>query len=318
MIENTLNILFVIIITIVILLYLDNLFLSQDSKFYNKRHEQKIFEDANFKYDLFKRGAIIDVKNTDLIEIPLEYKGVKITQIDIKRKLYVNKFILSENINYIVNLDLQANEVVSNSSNFTTHDGAIFDIFNNVIVIYSEKSKDELFNLACNYSIHKLALNKFSNALYNQFVLYNGLYDLRFSKPYYEHSEDLYAIVPSRINGIEVESISINYAHVKELYIPASVKRVIIEKKSDFERLKISDSNKELVIFNNSLLQKNTGIYVNDRFNTFNLTNTENKKDFKANYRLFNRKYLLFKENSYKYSLVANDLQTDINNSIID
>ena len=302
--ETVLNILFVIIIIIVIMQYLFELLLNDDSSYQKKRHKKKIFEDANFKYDLYNGGVIKDVKNYVTIDIPEFYNNTIINCIDIDRNIVCETFIIGKNINHIKQLKLKCEKVISNSPNYTIKDDAIFDKYNNLIVIFKEKTKEELFNYAKNYSIGKQALFYFSNALYNQFVLYERLYDLRFSKPYTEKNEELYAIIPSRINGIMVESISINYANVKYMFIPSTVKRVIIEKKSEFNHLIIDNSNPNLIIFNNTLLQKNTGLFVNDKINTFNLINTENKKDFKSNYKLFNRKYLLFNKYKYTYSVL--------------
>ena len=135
------------------------------------------------------------------------------------------------------------------------------------------------------------------------------MFDIRYSKPYYEKEEKLWAIIPLKVNEKNVQSISINFSSVDYLYLTKNVERVIIEKKSVFNTINIEEDNNYLTIYKNSLLYKPTQIFINDGVNTFNKEGMNNQKDFQSDYRLLNRKRLDFKKIVDVRIEFASDLQ---------
>lgn len=304
-------IVFSIVILYDVLSYLYELFCSDSSKRMQKKKLEYIKKDFNFEYDLFKRNAIIKCFNKETIDTYASIDNRIIDVIDIKDEVICETFIIGENIKVIANLNLKANKVISYSK-YTVKDDAIFDPLGNLVIIYKDKTKEELKELASKHSISKKALKYFSNASYLQFALYKKKYELRFSKPYYETFEDLYAIVPDVIENKYVEAICINYSSVLKLNIPKNVKRVVIEKKSNFNNLVIDKDNYNFVILNNTLFDISKNTFVNDGFNTFNYFDTENKKTLIKEYKRLSKNYLKVKKSNLEYRVeheVASDLQ---------
>jgi len=301
----------VLIIIYDIISYIYDLFFDKSSKKQIELHKKSIVSDANFKYDFYKRNAIIDAYNFSKIDTDVTFNNKVINMIDINRELTCDEFIIGSNITVISNLRLKAKNVESKSKYYYVKDGCVFDYLDNLVIIFEDKNAEELIQIANKYSVSKKALSYFSNAKYNQFALYKNMFELRFSKPYYENEENLEAICPNVIEGHKVEALSINYSNCKNLYISKNIERIVIEKKSQFECLKINEANPNFVIFNKTLLNKNTGIFVTDGINTFNLIGVENKSNLESNYRLMNKHYLNFKDNIYCYTMsnqTANDL----------
>lgn len=304
-------VIFSIIILYDILCYLYELFLSDNSKRMQKKKLTYIKKDSNFEYDLFKRNAIIKVFNKNIVDTNAIIENRTIDVIDIKEEVICDTFIIGENIKVITNLNLKANNVISYSK-YKVEDDAIFDPLGNLLIIYKDKTKDELKELANKYSISKKALKYFSNALYLQFALYKKKYEIRFSKPYYETDEDLYAIVPDTIENKFVEAICINYSNVLEINIPKRIKRVVIEKKSYFHNLTIDKDNYDFVIINNTLFNITENTFVNDGFNTFNYVEIENKKSLLREYKKLSKNYFKLNKLTCEYKMIselASDLQ---------
>lgn len=307
-------IVFAIVVLYVLLSYLAEVFLSESSYFQEKKKEQLIINDSNFKYDLYKRSAIIDAYSNDIIDTNVKYNDIIINIIDINNKIECDTFIIGENINIINNLNLKANKVISNSKYYTVLDDCIFDVNNNLYIIYKDKNKDELKELASKYSVSKKALKYFTNAKYAQFALYKKLFEIRFSKPYYDLEDDLEAIVPNVINNKNVEAICINYSNVVDINIPKNVERIVIERKSCFNNLIIDEENKNFLIYNKSLLNIKTNTFVNDSFNTFNLIGCDNKKNINHIYKRLSKSYFKLNKLTLNYRIetnkeVASDLQ---------
>ena len=288
-------ILMAIIVVVDIYFYFENLWFSPDSTYQINKRNLNIINESGYKYDLYNRFAVVDVPNLLTIEIKDSINNTNINEIDIDRKISCDRFIIGKNILLITKLDLSCNELISYSKDYIVKDDMLFDKFNNVVLIYKQKSREELFEIAHKYSIRRDALRYFTNALYYQFVFYKGLFDIRYSKPYYDKNEDLWAIVPTKVNEKTISSISINYSNVDYLYLGKDIERVIIEKKSSFNNLVIDKENKFLTIYNNSLLDKENLIFINDGFNTFNKNGMKNQNDFKAKYKKLNHKLLSFK-----------------------
>lgn len=308
-------IVFAIIITYDVLSYLYALFFSNDSKRIKQKRAENIIKDSNFEYDLFDRNAIINAFNHDVIDTNITINNKIINIIDIKNDIFCDTFIIGKDIKLITNLNLKANNVISNSKLYTVKDDAIFDLNDNLIVIFKDKTKEELKFLASTYSISSKALKYFTNAKYAQFAVYKKKQELRFSKPYYDKNEDLEAIVPDVINNKYVEAICINYANVLDVNIPKHVSRVVIEKKSNFKNLNIDKENYNFVIYNNSLLDINNNMFVNDGFNTFNYIDIDSKKNLVFIYKRLSRNYFNLNKLTLDYRLesdrseVASDLQ---------
>ena len=93
-------IVFAIVVLYVLLSYLAEVFLSESSYFQEKKKEQLIINDSNFKYDLYKRSAIIDAYSNDIIDTNVKYKDIIINIIDINNlsKYNLNRAII-DNIN---------------------------------------------------------------------------------------------------------------------------------------------------------------------------------------------------------------------------
>ncbi len=308
-------IVFAIIITYDILSYLYALFFSNDSNRIKQKRAENIIRDSNFEYDLFDRNAIINAFNQDVIDTNITINNKVINIIDIKNEILCDTFIIGKDIKLIINLNLKAGNVISNSNLFKVKDDAIFDLNDNLIVIFKDKTKEELKYLASSYSISSKALKYFTNAKYAQFAVYKKKQELRFSKPYYDKNEDLEAIVPDVINNKYVEAICVNYANVLDINIPKHISRVVIEKKSNFKNLNIDDENYNFVIYNNTLLDINNNMFINDGFNTFNYIDTENKKNLVFIYKRLSRNYFKLNKLTLNYHLesntseVASDLQ---------
>lgn len=311
---NSTIILYIILILLILynlLNYLYELLCSDNSKRMQKKRLEYIKHDDKFEYDLFKRNAIIKTFSNTIVDTNVMIDNRVIDVIDIKDEVVCDTFIISENIKVIANLNLKANNVVSYSK-YTVKDGGIFDPLGNLLIIYEDKTKEELKDLALKYSISKRALKYFSNASYLQFALYKKKYELRFSKPYYETQEDLYAIVPNIIDNKYVEAICINYSNVLEINIPKYVKRVVIEKKSCFHNLIIDKENYDFVIINNTLFNIPKNTYVNDGFNTFNYIGIDNKKTLIREYKRLSKNYFKLNKLTLDYKMVlevASDLQ---------
>ena len=307
--ELIIYILFCVVIIIDIYFYLENIFNSPDSKFFKKKINKNIIEDSNYKYFKSDTLTLLDVPNINKIAIKDEYLNLNITQINIERKVECDLFEIGENVNNIIKLDLHANYVISHSKDITVENDLILDKFHNVICIFKDKSKEELIDIAKNYSIRRDALRYFTNAKYYQFSEYKKLFDIRYSKPYYDKLETLWAIVPNKVNEREIGSISINFNIVDDIYIFKNVERVIIEKKSEFNNLFIDKTNNYLAVYHNSLVYKKNQMFVSDGLNTFNKVGFNNQKDIKSDYKVLSRKYI----NTYKIKeyVVANDLQIE-------
>ncbi len=311
---NSTIVLYIILIIIIlynVFTYLYEILWSDDSKRMQSKRLEYIKKDSNFEYDLFKRSAIIKCFNNDVIDTNVKVENTTIDILDIKDEIVCDTFIIGENIKVISNLNLKANNVISYSK-YTVKDDAIFDPLGNLLIIYKDKAKEELKELACKYSISKKALKYFSNGVYLQFAQYKKKYELRFSKPYYDTKEDLYAIVPSVIENKYVEAICINYSNVLEINIPKSVDRVIIEKKSWFHDLSIDNENYNFVIINNTLFDISKNTYVNDGFNTFNYIGVDNKKALIREYKHLAKNYFKLNKLTLEYRTeneVASDLQ---------
>lgn len=301
-------ILIVILVLVDIFLYIDEILNNPSSKIYKAKIEKKTFIKNGYKYILDENYVVIDVPNDQIIEILDEIENKKITNINLDKTVICTKFIIGTNINVIAKLDLKCEEVENKSVNFKIEDGIIFDKFNNVICIFKEKQKEELFEIAKKYSIRRDALRYFTNAKYYQFVYSKGMFDIRLSKPYYDNNEHLFAIIPNKVNEKEIDSVTINFNYIDYLYLPKTVKNVLVEKKCEFDNLDIDKSNNYLTIYKNSLLNKNTLCFITDGFNTLNKIGTTNKTDVKCNYKRLSRNYT--KLNKFMtYVLVANDLQ---------
>lgn len=299
-------ILYTILILVIlydVLAYLYDLFYSENSKYTMQKHLSNIETTYPFTYDLFKRNAITKIESSSIIIIPETYKDRPINELDIKELVKCDKFIISKNINFINNLNLDADEVISNSLTYKVVDNLILDKYNNVICIFKNRKLDNLKEIAKTYSISKRALHYFSNAKYLQFAKYKGLYEFRISKPYFDTNEEVFAVVPEKIDNNIVEAISVNYAIVNLINIPSYCKRFVIEKKSCYKNLVIDPKNQYFVIVNHSLLNKNEEIFVNDNINTFNLINTINQKSFLHPYRKIHKKYLNFHNNVLEYRI---------------
>lgn len=301
-------ILLVILILVDVYLYIEEIVNNPSSKIYKAKLEKKTLYKNGYKYILDENYIVIDVPNDKVIEILDEIENKKITNINLDKTIICTKFIIGANINLITKLDLKCEEVENKSENFKIQDGIIFDKFNNVICIFKEKQKVELFEIAKRYSIRRDALRYFTNAKYYQFVYSKGMFDIRLSKPYYDNNEHLFAIIPHKVNEKEIDSVTINFNCIDYLYLPKTVKNFVVEKKCEFDNLDIDKSNNNLTIYKNSLLNKNTSCFITDGFNTLNKIGTINKSDVKCRYKRLSRNYT--KLNKFmSYVLVANDLQ---------
>jgi len=292
-----LYILFVFLILIDIYFYIDNLYFDSNSKYQQNKRLNHIYTESGYKYDLYQRSAVIDVPNLIKIEICANVNNKDITEIDINREVNCDQFIIGKNIKFINKLNLICSSVVSYSDEFRVENGIIFDKFSNIVVIFKEKERNELIELAEKYSVRRDALRYFTNAKYYQFVLYKGLYDIRYSKPYYDKNENLWAIVPEKVNQNVISSISINFSLVDFLLIGPAIERIIIEKASNYKEIIIDKENKYLTIFKDSLYDKVNECYINDKFNTFNKVGTKNKIGFKPKYIKLNHKLINYEKN---------------------
>lgn len=301
-------ILLIILIIVDIILYIDNLINDTSSSFYKNKIQKRMLVKDNIIYLKEDFYTVIDLSEKDKIEIIDEINGIKVTCINLDKKIICDTFIIGKNILNIQKLDLYANKVISNSDNIKVQGDFILDKFDNIVCIFKEKTKEELLEISKNYSIRRDALRYFTNAKYYQFVYTKGLFDIRYSKPYYDTNEHLFAIVPLRVNEKTIDSVTINFNIIDYIYLPKTVKRVVIEKKTEFEDIEIDRANNSLAIYKNSLLYKNNKLYINNNFNTLNKVGTENKKDINSTYKTLSRKYLsINKINGYK--ILANDLQ---------
>ena len=289
----------IILYTILIILIIYDIFVYFYDAFFgpnsNKELVKKknlIIKDGIFTFDFYKRNAIIDVIDADIIEIPKSYNNKYINVIDINRKINCKKFIISENINVINNLKLNANEVISLSNSYHVIDNMILDKFDNVITIFKDVNQDTLLNIAKKYSISRKAIHYFSNAKYVQFGKYKGLYEFRISKPYYDESKDAFMIVPDVIDSLKVEAIAINYEYITYLNIPKNISRVVVETNSVFKKLEIDKGNSNYVIFNKALLDCEKSMFINNFGNIFKCVNSNFNPPVRKEYRRINRKYL--------------------------
>ncbi len=301
-------ILLIILIIVDIVLYLDEILNNPSSKIYQNKINKNTIVMNGYTYIKDDIAIAIDVPNDNKICISNIVLDKKIETINIKKQIICEEFIIGENVNTIVFLDLKCSKVISKSKNFSVNNGIIFDKFNNVICIFKEKSFDELKGIANNYSIRRDALRYFTNASYHQFVYFKGLFDIRYSKPYFNTNEHLFAIVPNRVNEKEIDSVTINFSYIDYIYLPSTVKRFVIEKKCEYDKFVIEKNNNYLTLYKNSLLYKKTQCFVSDGVNTLNKIGFSNQKDIKCNYKILSRNYS--KINKLKDCIfVANDLQ---------
>ncbi len=307
--ENTIfYIILVILMIFDILLYVDELINNPESKIYKKKINNITRYIEGYKYLLNDDGVVLDVPKSEIIEIKDEIENKPITYIDIEKQVICKKFIINSNVNVIIKLDLKCEEVEIRNQNFKVENDIIFDKFDNVICIFKEKTFDELFEIAKKYSIRRDALRYFTNAKYYQFVYLKGMFDIRLSKPYYDTNEHLFAIIPSKINEKEIDSVTINFNYIDYLYLPKTIKHFVVEKKCEFNCLIIDKSNNYLTIYKNSLLNKATACYISDGLNTLNKIGCENQNDLKCKYKILSRNYC--KANKIiGCAIVANDLQ---------
>ena len=257
---NMSDILYTIIISflfiLVIYIYIYFLYNTKGTYFYNKKistHNVKInYKDNHFHFNFLDHFIIDDIKIfNDYVEIPDMINNRFVEVLDISKEISCNTLILPTNLKEIVNLKLEAKEVISNSKHFKIVDNLILDKNDNVVCIFKKLKRSELIEIANKYSIARNALYNFTNAIYYQFTNYKGLHDLRLSKPYNDSNEELSIILPKMINNQELESVTINYALVDYMYISSNIKRIIIEKNSQFVEIEIE--NDRFSILNDKL-----------------------------------------------------------------
>ena len=249
---NVSDILFTILISFlflcVVYVYIYFLYNTKDTRFYKsyflKHHASYEFKNSIFDFSYEDKYIITNIhSNNDEIEIPDLINNRPVQVLDVKDEIFCDTFIIPSNLRLIINLNLHASKVISNSNYFKVLNDMILDNNNNVLVIFKNKTKDELIEISQNYSISRNLMYKFTNAIYFQFVNYNKLNDLRLSKPYDDKNENLFIIVPKKINNLEVESLSINYSNIEYMYISQNIKRIILEKKVEFEKIDVNNPN---------------------------------------------------------------------------
>lgn len=245
----------IIFILDILIIYVDPI-ISKKRKdvFNNKVSASKIYvnEGKNLiEFETYPNKVLTNFKGEN-ITIDAEY-------INIKEESTCNNLVL-KNVKKILSFNVVAKSISFQNSRYKEENGVIYDDKDNACFILNKKRIKELISISQKNSISKSLLSKFSNSTYFQFVPSKGL--LRISSPYYESDKKVRVVIPDRIDGINIETVEINCKNIEFIYIGKNVKKVILEQKILFDKIKIDKDNKYLKIRNGQLVYRVYNVFV--------------------------------------------------------
>ncbi len=178
------------------------------------------------------------------------------------------KSLVLRNVKKIIAFDVSVDEIRFINSSYKEENGIIYDCKGTACFFIKRFKIKDLIKV---HRIERTLLNKMSNSTYFQFIPSKG--SLRISAPYNEDERRVRAIIPDSVDGIDIETVEINCKKIDFIYLGKNVKRVILERKIDFNRVKVDCSNEYLKVRNSKLVYRIYNTYVSL------YTNKSNVKD---------------------------------------